>query len=468
MTDVLRLALVEVGGAVPDAFATALAASSGLAVVAIDEAPDCVLLIDGDAEAVEAGLPAFRAALAALEGSAAMYTDELALRSDSGVPILVQKPGFDPERLRCQYYLGTIVAYTAQAWESLGGLREDLPWSVRGYDLALRAVRAGVAVEHYDIVPVGTAEGPRLGAIPAEASDSVRSVLERHLAATGGGAVEAISLNGIHRTRRPVVGEPLVSIVIPTRGQSRPRGGVEHSYLVDAVRGIVERSSYRNVEIVIVHDSVASPTVLQQVLQLAGETAVLVEWTAPFNFSAKINWGVLHSRGEFVLLLNDDVDVISPDWIERLLALAQLPGSGMSGGMLYYQDDTVQHGGHHYWRGDAKHIAMYFPRGDPGPLGGLRVERQVAGVTAACALMPRSVYDQVGGMTQLLPSAFNDVDLCMKVAAAGYRIFWTPYAELYHFESKSRDPTVRKWEVDVAWGRWSRNMHQPQFWPYPD
>jgi GT2 family glycosyltransferase len=134
--------------------------------------------------------------------------------------------------------------------------------------------------------------------------------------------------------------------------------------------------------------------------------------------------------------------------------------------MLYYDDDTIQHAGHAYWLGDASHIGLDRKRGESGPGEGFRVERRVAGVTAACALLPAAVYFEVGGLASDLPGAFNDVDLCLKVTWSGYDIFWTPHAELYHFESKTRDASVRRFEVETHWSRWAFRMHQPEFWPY--
>lgn len=377
----------------------------------------------------------------------------------------VMRPDHSPERLRCQFYWGDLVIYRRSLFDALGGLDASVP-QAELYDIALRSTVVSSSIEHISqplfIRPV-LEERP----LSQLALETTRHVLERHLAATGGGVVLAVGADGVHDTRRLVRGTPLISIVIPSRGIHSEINGERRCYVLDAARSIMDRSSYRNIEIVVVLDSVAEPEVISDLTEIVGEQLRIIEWAKPFNFSEKVNEGVLHSRGEFVLLLNDDVQVIESDWLESLLALAQLPGAGMSGGLLYYEDDTIQHAGHGYFKGDASHIGLDAPSSDPGPLNGYRVEREVSGVTAACAMMPRSVFLEVGGLSNLLPGNFNDVDLCMKVTWRGYSIYWTPHAKLYHFESKTRDASVHAFEVDVAWGRWGFRMHDPRYWPYP-
>lgn len=392
-----------------------------------------------------------------------LYTDEAFSSVDAGtVPIL--KPDASPERLRNQYYWGDLVVFRAQVLRELGGMRDGLG-SAALFDLALRAGRSGAVVGHVALPVAVLPTEQVLGAIDPADLEAARRSLEEHLAATGGGTVRSVGLDGVHDTIRSLDGEPLISIVIPTRGQYLPGG--HRSYLVDAIESVVERSTYSNYEIVVVIDEVADQGVVDRVTEVAGNRLHLVPWTSSFNFSGKINLGVLNALGEYVLILNDDVRVITPDWLQAMLALAQLPNAGMSGCMLYYEDDTIQHAGHHYWRGDTIHVGMNLPRGTAGPTDGYRVEREVVGITAACAMMRRSVYLEVGGMTTLLPGAFNDVDLCLKVLQQGYDILWTPHAELYHYESKTRDARVRHYEVATAWGRWEHRMHQPGYWPYP-
>ncbi|MFC5503421.1 glycosyltransferase family 2 protein [Lysinimonas soli] len=333
------------------------------------------------------------------------------------------------------------------------------------YDLALRATRRAESVEHMalDLFARDVAIDPPLD---AEALESTRGALLAHLEQTGGGEVRSVGADGVHDTRRTVAGEPLISIVIPTRGQYIEVDGVLRCFVVDAVRSIRAKSTWQNYEIVLVIDSVAEQRVVDELVAIGGPRLRFVVWSKPFNFSEKVNLGVLHADGEYVLLLNDDVEIITPEWIEAMLALAQRPGAGMVGSMLYYADETIQHAGHQYDGGEVSHIGLDAPRGDAGPLNGYRVEREVAGVTAACALMPTKVFREVGGLTNLLPGSFNDVDLCLKTTWQEHEIYWTPHAELYHFESKTRDASVHAFEIDVAWRRWGFRMEESEYWPH--
>lgn len=380
-----------------------------------------------------------------------------------GRPASLLKPVFSPERLRCQNYLGELVFYRRSLLSAVGGLDAEKP-GAELYDLALRATRLADSVEHLAIDLFA-----RNGVEPlldSRALESTRAALVAHLAETGGGEVRAVGADGVHDTRRLVSGEPLVSIVIPTRGQHVDVDGVRRCFVLDAVRSIRDTSTWQNYEIVLVVDSVAEQTVVDELIAMGLPRLRFVVWSKPFNFSEKINLGVLHADGEYVLLLNDDITVITPDWIEAMLALAQRPGAGMVGSMLYYADETIQHAGHQYDGGEVSHIGLDAPRGDAGPQEGYRVEREVAGVTAACALMPATVFREVGGMTNLLPGAFNDVDLCLKTTWQQYEIYWTPHAELYHFESKTRDASVHAFEIDVAWRRWGFMMEESDYWPH--
>lgn len=379
--------------------------------------------------------------------------------------VSISKPSFSPERLRCQNYLGEVVFYRRDLFVATGGVNPALP-GAELYDLALRCTRATDSVVHLDL-DLFAHDAPSAPLLDAVALASTESALSAHLAVTGGGVVRSVGADGVHDTRRPVVGTPLVSIIIPTRGVHTDIDGATRCFVIDAVRSIVDVSTWVDYEIVLVIDSVAEQSVVEELVSIGGERVRFVEWDKPFNFSEKINLGAINGRGEFVLLLNDDVKVITPDWIESLLALAQLPGAGMSGCMLYYADETIQHAGHHYFLGDVSHIGLDSPRGDPGPINGFRVEREVAGVTAACAMMPKSVFLEVGGLTNLLPGNFNDVDLCLKTVWQEHPIYWTPHAELYHFESKTRDASVHAFEIDVAWRRWGFMVEDSPLWPYP-
>lgn len=180
----------------------------------------------------------------------------------------------------------------------------------------------------------------------------------------------------------------------------------------------------------------------------------VINWDGPFNYSAINNYGISQAaKGEYLLLLNNDTEVISPSWMEEMLMYAQRKDVGAVGAMLYYPDDTIQHAGTILGLlGIAGHAYCHTQKGDTGYMGKLHYAQDMSAVTGACMLLRREVWDEVGGLDEKFAVAFNDVDLCMRIREKGYLIVWTPFAELYHHESKSRgaDNTPEKQERFVS------------------
>jgi glycosyltransferase involved in cell wall biosynthesis len=268
--------------------------------------------------------------------------------------------------------------------------------------------------------------------------------------------------------RRHVTSTPLISVVIPTRGSAGIVRGSQRVFVIEAVRSILERSTYSNLEFVVVADRDTPQIVTNELFALLGDRLRLIWFEPPFNYSRKINRGVAFSSGGLLLLLNDDIEVISPQWIETMLAILQQQDVGLVGAMLYFEDGTIQHAGHVYRKHDPGHVAYEADGDQPGPFCGLRVERECSGVTAACAMTKASVFFSVGGLSPLFPMNFNDVDFSLKVRAAGWRIVWTPHAELYHFESKSRTRGATLSELNEIEGRWGRFMEEDIYWRHED
>jgi GT2 family glycosyltransferase len=171
-----------------------------------------------------------------------------------------------------------------------------------------------------------------------------------------------------------------------------------------------------------------------------------------------------------VVLLNDDVEVRTPDWLEVLLGHAMQPDVGMVGATLLFEDGTLQHAGHLYL-GEAAigHIGYGAPADSAGPVGALRMDRECSGVTAACAMLDLAVFFEVGGLSRLFPVNYNDVDLSMKIRATGRRIVCTPFAVLYHYESKTRLAGIGSSELRTVQARWGHQLRLGDpFWRYPD
>ncbi|TXN28788.1 glycosyltransferase family 2 protein [Lacisediminihabitans profunda] len=367
-----------------------------------------------------------------------------------------RRPAPSPIRLLSQDYLGGVRGFRSDRLRSVGGFRPGLD-GAHPYDIALRL----------------GADERRVLAIPEVLSRSVSaigSLTEAHRSASADavaarGVTAEVSLAGSAlRLRYPIDGAPLVSIVIPTRGGRATIRGAESVLVVDAVRGMLERTTYAPIEIVVVADDETPQAVIDSLVEVAGERLRLVRWSGPFNFSGKMNRGAVHARGDYLVLVNDDVELISADWIEVMLGLAQQPGIGLVGTMLYFEDGTVQHGGHLYRDSWAGHIAFGWESGRDDALGSLGVDREVSGVTAACAMISADTFWEVGGFSPLYAGNYNDVDLSLKVRSTGRSIVWTPHAELFHFESKSRVATVVPEELATIRRHWGTRLLSDPYW----
>ena len=369
-----------------------------------------------------------------------------------GMPLL--RPLFSPIRLRSNDYLGPVLVVRTGVVRTLGGFRPEAR-RAQVLDLALRAHAAGrtVALDPQVLATEDLAPGDFAGT-----SDAQTAVVASHLAERGIAASVEVVEPFVRRVRYEIVDEPLVSVIIPTRGGSAPIAGTERVLVVEAIRGIVERSTYRNLEFVVVADAETPDDVVTALEELCGDRLRLVLWDAPFNFSAKMNRGAVVARGEYLLLLNDDVEVVTDDWIETLLGLAQQDGVGIVGAQLYFEDSTVQHAGQIYTGGVAGHAAFGWTGGRDDSIKSMSTDHEVSGVTAACSLISRDLYVEVGGFTLALPGNYNDVDLNMKVRASGRAAVFSPWARLYHFESKTRDPRILESDLSTLQGRWSRRM----------
>lgn len=363
------------------------------------------------------------------------------------------RPMFSPIRLRSSDYLGPVVAGRREAIQALGFRPRARRAQV--LDLVLRAEFEGRRVA---LVPEVLATEDLSREDFADTSEAQYRVVEEHLAREGVSATVERVQPFLRRVHYDIVDEPLVSVVIPTRGGSARIGGTDRVLVTEAVRGIVERSTYQHLEFVIVADAETPDSVITDLEELCGDRLRLVLWDAPFNFSGKMNRGAVAARGEYLLLLNDDVEIVTDDWIETLLGLAQQRGVGIVGAQLYFEDSTVQHAGQIYTGGVAGHAAFGWPGGRDDSIKSMLVDHEVSGVTAACALLRRDVYFEVGGFTLALPGNYNDVDLNMKVRQTGRSAVFSPWARLYHFESKSRDPKILESDLQTLQSRWSRRM----------
>lgn len=242
--------------------------------------------------------------------------------------------------------------------------------------------------------------------------------------------------------------------------------GLERVFVVEAVRSVLATAAVA-VEVLVVAGR-EMPAEVAMSLAALGEEVRLVGYDAEFNFSATVDLGAAHARGEHLLLLNDDTEVVSPGWLAAMLDALATPADGQPvgavGARLLFEDGTLQHAGHTY-RTSLDHVGFGLPGDSPGRGGILARRRPVAGVTAACMLTPYAVFDAVGGFSTNLPGNYNDVDYCMKLRAAGWAIVYEPAAVLYHFESRSRVAGILPAEIELIQRRWSTHLVADPFTP---
>ncbi len=265
-----------------------------------------------------------------------------------------------------------------------------------------------------------------------------------------------------------------VSVIVPSIGTTGTVLGRERVFVLEAVRSVLATAGVDiDLEVIVVSGREMPAAVERHLIELGGGSdrgggsggAVrCVDYDAPFNFSATVNLGAAHARGEHLLLLNDDTEVISPDWLDRMVDALAAPGVGAVGARLLFEDGTLQHAGHTY-RTSLDHVGFGLPGDSAGRTGILRQRRKVAGVTAACMLTPMRVFDLVGGFCVSFPGNYNDVDYCMKVRASGHDIVYEPDAVLWHFESKSRVTGVRSEEIELIQRRWLTELIDDPFTP---
>jgi O-antigen biosynthesis protein len=262
---------------------------------------------------------------------------------------------------------------------------------------------------------------------------------------------------------------PDVSVVIPSIGTGGTVFGAERVFVVEAVRSVLATAPTDvDLEVLVVSGREMPAAVERSLVELGGGAQGVVRcvaYDAPFNFSATVNLGAAHAAGEHLLLLNDDTEARSVDWLARMLDAVSADDIGAVGAKLLFEDGTLQHAGHTY-RTSLDHVGFGLPADAPGRTGLLRLRREVAGVTAACLLTPMRVFDLVGGFCTEFPGNYNDVDYCMKVRLSGHRCVYEPDAVLWHFESRSRVAGVHADEIELIQRRWLHDLEDDPFTPF--
>ena len=409
------------------------------AAVALAEG-EAVVFLDHDDVLEPHALAMIGAVFAAHPEAVAAYSDEDSIDAHGRRSEPRFKPDFDPERLLAQNYVNHAFAVRTPLLRRLGGLRTGLE-GAQDHDLVLRVLDSGEGpivhlpqvLYHWRSFPGGGSLSQR--SRPGIDAARIRLAAE-HLGRAGAPAGLEADARGRLVVRRPLPAPPPeITAIIPTR---------DHPGLLEAcVTGLLEQTDYPALRLCIVDNGSRSERALKLLERLERMDRVgVMRIDAPFNFSSLNNTAARAASSPLLAFVNDDILVVEPDWLKAMAALAVRPDVGAVGAKLFYPDGRIQHAGIVLGLGPhrvAGHEFRGAPGESPGPQGRLMVTREVSAVTAACMVVERSRFLAVGGFDETgLPVAFNDVDLCLKLSARGWRTLWTPQARLMHLESASR------------------------------
>ena len=371
-------------------------------------------------------------------GADVLYTDEDKVSMDGRHYFDPNfKPDFNLVRLRENNYICHIFVVKKSLTDETGLLRSEFD-GAPDFDFILRCCEKAQKITHIPKVLYhwrchmdSTAADPSSKAYAYEAG---RKAVREHYQRLGIDAkVEMTERPGWYRSHVKVQGNPLISVIIPNKDHTDD--------LELCLFSMTRKSTYRNYEILIVENNSEKEETFEYYRKLPDRypKARVLTWEKEFNYSAINNFAAKEAKGEYLLFLNNDVEILTPDWMEEMLQNCQQENVAAVGAKLYYPDDTIQHAGVVLGLGGiAGHIMCRASKEDPGYFGRMISVQEISAVTAACMMVKKSDFDAVGGLDETFQVAFNDIDLCMKFRAAGKKIIFTPYAELYHYESKSR------------------------------
>lgn len=410
---------------------------------------DVVVVIDGEDVLHEHALAALASSFDARPEVDVVYCDEEWV-TDAGIQAL-HKPDWSPHYLTGCAYLGRLTGYRTSLVRAVGGFRADTE-PAHEWDLALRVTQHARAIEHRRQALSRGARPPWWFAASPSALSAATAVLRDHLTEVDPQADVEVVPGGSawFRVRRPFTAWPRVSVVVPTAGATGADG-----MLVDrCLTGLFDRTDHGELDVCVVVSGNAAPSVDTALTASYGDRITVLRLPEPFNYAASINAGVRATTGPVVLTLNDDTEVLDPDWLRRMVEQALRPEIGVVGAKLLYPDGTVQHAGVcSNMGGMPYHPSTGQPDGT-GYLGDLVLDLDYLAVTGACQVFRRSVFDQVGGYDTALPLNYNDIDFCLKVRTLRLGVVQANGARLRHHESATRPPSVSAEEEARYASRW--------------
>ncbi|MBD0412879.1 glycosyltransferase family 2 protein [Pseudoalteromonas distincta] len=397
-----------------------------------------------------------------------LYSDEDKVNEQGEFEQAHFKPKFSPDLLYSHNYICHLGVYKKELLNTIGGFTKGVEGS-QDYDLLLRAIKACNTKEivhipyvlyHWRIAAGSTALA---GSEKNYTHDAGLKALQCYFSDNAAITVETGLLSNTYKVNWPIPKhQPLVSIIIPTKNSAK--------LVKQCIDSLYTLTRYTNFEVLLVDNQSDDPQSISYFKQLESAKKVrLLTYNKPFNYSAINNYAVSKANGEVIVLMNNDIEIQSPNWLNEMLSHALRNDVGCVGAKLYYPNNTIQHAGVVTGIGGvAGHAHKYLPKEHAGYFKRLKITQNFSAVTAACLAVRKSVFEQVGGLNeQHLTIAFNDVDFCLKVQQAGYLNVWTPYAEMIHHESVSRGAEdtpekIKRFDQEVSymkntWGEQLKN-----------
>ena len=371
------------------------------------------------------------------------------------------KSDFGPDTLRANNYICHFSVFRKDLMEKLGGFRSEFD-GAQDYDILLRMSEIAEHIYHIPKIlyhwRVHELSTAKAGAhAKPYAYEAGKKAVQAHIDRLGlKGTVEAGNTLGTYKVNYEVIGNPKVSIIIPNKDYA--------STLKVCLKSIIKLTTYKNYEIIVVENNSTEDETFEYYKKIDGKDNIKVVYYPEkvFNYSAIINFGVRNCTGDYVIQLNNDTELLTPNWLQEMLGFAQREDVGAVGVKMYYPDRTIQHAGIIVGIGGvAGHVFKNIPKNLHGYFSKDAMIQNLSAVTAACIMTPRKIYDDVGYMDEEFKVAFNDVDFCLKIRETGKLIIYTPYVEFLHYESKSRgyEDTVEKQqrfkgEIDRFYSKW--------------
>ncbi len=399
-------------------------------------------------------------------GADIIYTDEDKIRGETEEHFQPNlKPDFNLDLLRANNYICHLLVVRRRLIGLVGGL-DDAYDGAQDHEFLLRCVEQTEKIAHipkvlyhWRVHAASTADNPMSKKYAYDAGK--RAVLE-HIRRCGEDAeVTDTKFPGFYRVKYRLPSEPLVSILIPNKDQAET--------LRSCLESVRQKSTYRNYEILIIENNSTEPETFSYYKEIDGKDGIRVlYWKDGFNYSALNNYGFSFAKGEYIVCLNNDITVITPDWLERMLGQCMRSGVGIVGARLYFPDDTIQHAGVIVGIGGvAGSLFVGMPRERSGYLRKAILQQDLSAVTAACMMVDRRAWEAAGGFDEKIAVAFNDVDFCLRVRSRGWLVVYEPNVEMYHYESKTRgyedtpEKQLRfKSEIDFMQARWKEVLRK--------